>query len=179
MFLVACTAVSAQSYRSSYSRNGDSVYYDGRAIPQADAASFQTLGHGYAKDRYNVYLDGKVLEYIDPVGFCVRQNSSSRPGGNNDRGDCNGDCRHCDKDSCQGGKSLYYKSQWDVYYDGRKIEDASAKSFVELGQGYAKDSFNVFYKGRKLEGAIPSKFVVDHDGYAHDTFSTYRYGKKI
>jgi len=184
LMLTAVMAASAQSYRSSYSRNGDSVYYDGRAIPQADAASFQILGHGYAKDRHNVYLDGKVLEYVDPVGFCVRQNAARRPddgcrpngntgGKGPEAGSPGGDPHHGEH------KSLYYKSQWDVYYDGKKIPDASPKSFEELGQGYAKDSFNVYYKGKKVEGAIPSKFKIDHDGYAHDSFSTYRYGKKI
>jgi len=175
---ICAITLSAQSYRSSYSTNGDSVYYDGRPIHGADAYSFQILGHGYAKDCHYVYLDGRVLEYVDPNGFRVMDRGfgemEREPDGRGRQQDMRPEGRGDGR-----GEGGYYKSKWEVFYNGRKIEDASAQSFVELGQGYAKDSFNVYYKGRKIEGAMPSSFVIDRDGYAHDTFETYYFGKKI
>ena len=46
-------------------------------------------------------------------------------------------------------------------------------------EGYTKDSFRVFYKGKKIDGATASSFVVLDNGYAKDNFSTYYKGNKI
>ena len=45
----------------------------------------------------------------------------------------------------------YAKDRWTVYYDGMKVEEASAGSFNCLKDGYAEDNWNTFYKGRKLD----------------------------
>lgn len=181
-------ALSAQNYRSAYSMNGSSVYYDGIPIQEANAKSFQILGYGYAKDANFVYLDGRVLEFVDPYGFRVIDNSHQREPqpGDFDHGhgsphdpSLEHSPNHGHNHKNHREKSGYFKSNWDVFYDGGQIEGAHAQSFVELEYGYAKDSFNVYYKGRKVDGAMPSKFVIDRDGYAHDTFGTYYRGEKI
>ncbi len=174
LLALAALGAQAQSYRSSYSTNGDSVYYDGRPINGADAYTFQILGHGYAKDCHYVYLDGRVLEYADPSGFRVMDRGYTpmplpRP-------EVRSGAR---RPSPRKETDSYYKTKWDVYYNGCKVVDAVAQSFVDLGFGYGKDKFNVFYNGVKIDGAMPSSFVIDKDGYAHDTFETYYYGQKL
>lgn len=47
----------------------------------------------------------------------------------------------------------YSKDNFDVYFRGRKIEDASASSFKYLGGGYGKDNWKVIYQGRVVEDA--------------------------
>lgn len=76
-------------------------------------------------------------------------------------------------------KGAYFKDTFNVYYNGVKMTDASASSFVDLGHGYAKDDFCVYFHGQKLEDAMPSSFKVMNDGYACDAFNTYYHGKKI
>lgn len=73
----------------------------------------------------------------------------------------------------------YAKDAWSVYYRGAKIKGASESSFKVLGDGYAKDTWNVYYRGAKIKGASESSFEVLGDGYAKDTWSTYYMGRKI
>lgn len=72
----------------------------------------------------------------------------------------------------------YAKDTWNVYYQGRKVDGASASSFVDLGAGYGKDTWSVYYQGRKID-ASSSSFVPLDDGYAKDTWCVYYQGRKI
>ena len=65
-----------------------------------------------------------------------------------------------------------------VLYNGRKISDR-ASSFKDLGWGYGKDTFEVYYMGRKINDARSSSFKVLKDGYAEDAFDTYYRGKVV
>ena len=65
-----------------------------------------------------------------------------------------------------------------VLYNGRKISDR-ASSFKDLGWGYGKDAFEVYYMGRKINDARSSSFKVLKDGYAEDAFDTYYRGKVV
>lgn len=194
--LIACSlyAQSHGTYEVDQFRN--EVYYEGRLLQDADYLSFVDLGFGYGKDRNHVYLFGKILEYVDPSTFRVdRQfaiNGNARP----------------DAPGHHGGSSGYYKTNFDVFYNGSKIQGAHtfsfeilsdgyakdsfnvywngtvvqkavSSSFVSLGWGYAKDAFNVFWCGVKIEGVFPSSFKVTRDGYAEDAFNTYYNGRKI
>ena len=47
----------------------------------------------------------------------------------------------------------YYVGNNNVYFDGRKIEGASASSFSILRDGYAKDIWTVYYCGVKIDEA--------------------------
>ncbi len=73
----------------------------------------------------------------------------------------------------------YSKDTWSAYYNGKKIDGASASSFNSIGDGYAKDTWNAYYDGRKINGASASSFKSIGNGYAKDTWNTYRYGQKI
>ena len=126
--LLGCTvSVYAQSYEVDRGR----VFFERKPIPYADARTFVDLGCGYAKDCENVYLDGRVLEYVDPATFRLKSHSKSH---------YREPMEHRDYDRRHEG---YYKSDFNVYYDGKKI-DATAATFKEIGEGYAKDSFSVF-----------------------------------
>ena len=160
--LLGCTvSVYAQSYEVDRGR----VFFERKPIPYADARTFVDLGCGYAKDCENVYLDGRVLEYVDPATFRLKSHSKShyrKP------------MEHRDYDRRHEG---YYKSDFNVYYDGKKI-DATAATFKEIGEGYAKDSFSVFYHGRKIDASAGS-FKLLEGGYAKDAFTVFYFGKKV
>ena len=72
----------------------------------------------------------------------------------------------------------YAKDSFSVFYHGRKI-DASAGSFKLLDGGYAKDAFTVFYFGKKVDGASAGTFKYTGDGYAKDAFNDYYRGRKL
>ena len=160
--LIGCTtSVFAQSYEVDRGR----VYFERKPIPYADARTFVDLGCGYAKDCENVYLDGRVLEYVDPATFRLKSHSKSH---------YREPMEHRDYDRRHEG---YYKSDFNVYYDGKKI-DATAATFKEIGEGYAKDSFSVFYHGRKIDASAGS-FKLLEGGYAKDAFTVFYFGKKV
>jgi hypothetical protein len=73
----------------------------------------------------------------------------------------------------------YYKDQWNVYYQGQKVPQATAMTFEDLGHGYGKDMFDVFYKGKRIMGANPPTFVVDNEYDSHDVFNRYWKGKIV
>lgn len=168
MFLLfAPMPLAAQEYSSDYLMRDGQVFYDYVPMETADFRTFRVLGKGYAKDRYHVYLDGKILAYVDPFTFRLLGDRHA-PGyeeaetyGRNRVGDG------------------YFKSNFDVFYNGRKLEGASAGTFREIGAGYAKDSFRVYYCGQPLEGASPGTFREIGGGYAKDSFLVYYCGRKL
>ena len=85
-----------------------------------------------------------------------------------------------------------------VFYGDQIIMHADAKSFVDLGSGYAKDRMNVYMDGRVLENVDPSTFRLkersswryhghgerndpapEHRGYYKTQFNVYYGDKKI
>lgn len=67
----------------------------------------------------------------------------------------------------------YYKDTFTVYYNGKKVEEANASSFVELRYGYAKDTFNAYYRGQKINDARGHSFEALAPNYAKDTWNVY------
>lgn len=165
LFMPFSLVVNAQNYKSNYSIESNGVYYNGGLIDEADASTFIILGHGYAKDRNNVYMEGRILKYVDPFSFRLVERYD----------DYNGSDRQYN--GHRGGG--YFKSNFDVFYDGRKIEDASASTFRELEDGYAKDAFNVYYRGRKVDDASANSFKKVGGGYFKDAFNFYFRGRKV
>ena len=43
----------------------------------------------------------------------------------------------------------YSKDNWTVYYEGRKVKGASAKTFKDLGEGYGKDEWKILNPSSK------------------------------
>ena len=57
--------------------------------------------------------------------------------------------------------SSYYKDTFNVYYNNKKVEEATAMTFEDLGNCYGKDAFDVFYKGQLIPDANANTFMVD------------------
>jgi hypothetical protein len=162
----------AQRGMSDYQIKGDKVFYNGRAIA-ADVRTFRILGHGYAKDRMNVYLDGMVLRYVDPSTFRLHVSTPEPRGlGSVSRGRGVPEPNHY-------FAPKYVVSRYDVMFDGRKVQGASANTFKDLHDGYAMDAFTVYYFGEKLNGAVSSSFRNLGAGYALDAFGVYYRGEKM
>jgi hypothetical protein len=76
--------------------------------------------------------------------------------------------------------AIYEKDTFNVYYNKKKVEQATAKTFEDLGHCYGKDVFDVFYKGELIPNADATTFSVDVNGkYAYDSSNTYYMGKKV
>lgn len=174
-FLIAAALLLQMSFVSSYAQefpdysvSGNRVYYGDERMDFADARTFTALGFGYAKDRDNVYYEGLILDHVDPYSFRLKDSYPDRPG--NDR-----------PGNRPGPGSIgYYKTDFNVYFAGRKLEEVMASTFTDLGGGYGKDSFNVYFEGRKLEGnPFAANFVNLGGGYGKDTFDAFYCGVKI
>ncbi|CAF3659341.1 unnamed protein product [Rotaria sp. Silwood1] len=76
---------------------------------------------------------------------------------------------------------IYMKDNWNVYFNNRKVADASVRSFQDLGFGYGKDDWNVFYLGNKMPDAKPRSFEIlqPYTGYTKDTWNVYYFGKIV
>ncbi|MFR6383887.1 MAG: DKNYY domain-containing protein [Odoribacter splanchnicus] len=72
----------------------------------------------------------------------------------------------------------YAKDDWQVFYRGRKIENASSSSFENLGGGYGKDSWTVFYR-EPLPNASASSFENLGRGYGKDAWKVFYNGKAV
>lgn len=76
--------------------------------------------------------------------------------------------------------SSYTKDTFNVYYNNKRVDQATAMTFENLGNSYGKDIFDVFYKGVIIPNADALTFMVDSDGlHAYDTLNTYYMGKKV
>jgi len=109
--------------------------------------------------------------------LCMILLCSSNVWANNDKGGKekdiieNVDCKE---------ENNYAKDNYDVYYNGIKVEKAIAGSFQDLGDGYATDKYNAYYKGNIITGARGGNdFKYLGKGYAKDSYTVYYRGKVI
>lgn len=174
--VMSACAYAQDGRNGGYERRGGVVTYYGKALAGADASSFRDLGFGYAKDKNHVWMDGRILEYVDPTTFGVNRRYAI----------ADGERLHGDGHRPEGvpqdtykHRTSYFKTTFEVFYDGKKIAGAAASSFKELGKGYAKDAFSVYYRGSKIAGAVASSFKVLDEGYTKDAFNVYYLGNKI
>lgn len=73
----------------------------------------------------------------------------------------------------------YYVGQIYVYFEGEKIEGASASTFTILSDGYAKDAWHVYFEGSKMSNVFSNSFRVLDNGYARDDWSLFLDGHKV
>ncbi len=71
-----------------------------------------------------------------------------------------------EKITCDINKIIFINN--DVYYNGEKIPNAEANSFVEIGKNWFKDDKGVFYGGYKLYEADSDTFELFSNGYTSD-----------
>lgn len=90
-----------------------------------------------------------------------------------------GCCREKPSHHFAGAKERYNKCRDCVYYHDNRIKGAHAKSFKDLGYGYARDKFGVYYKGVRMKGVSVNSFRVLKSGYARDNFDAYYKGRRI
>ena len=90
--------------------------------------------------------------------------------------------------SLSGFAQAYKIDRNKVFFDREPIPHADARSFVDLGHGYAKDRNNVYHHGRILEFVDPATFRLKgrdnshfhEEGDWHKTkFNVYYGDKKI
>ena len=187
--VIAVIITSSTGYaqeRLAYQIRNGKVYYENTELRSSDPYSFTELGYGYAKDRYHVYMNGEILPYVNPSTFSVSSDysperwdySHREPG---QRPDSPHNYPYKDRGHHYGNRvhSGYSVINNGVFFEGKSVSDATASSFVDLGQGYAKDAFEVYYMGNKIEGATSKSFTVLKDGYAKDAFSAYYFGRKL
>lgn len=203
--------VTQRDYDEIYTTDGNHVYYRGEVLNDVDVNTFVFLGHGYAKDNRHVFYNGRIMKNVNPNTFRLYKNRNMDYGDNCTHGN-SGQYQRSDSYDCEQNTDNvswgYSKNSFDVFFRGKKIEDASANSFQVLSDGYAKDSFsayylgnkienstggsfealswgyskdsfNVYYHGCKIDGAMSGSFNVQQDGYAKDDFNVYYWGKKI
>lgn len=171
-----------------YGLDRNNVFFNGQLVVGVDRRSFTYLGYGYAKDRYRVFYKGKILPGADPRTFKVvgdeEYDDVWQPQTGRQPYDRGGYTDRFDRlpDQLLPGNSLgqgYSQTPDDVFFNGRKIEDAMKSTFQVLKDGYARDAFNVYYMGTRISDAMQSTFRVMIDGYAKDAFNVYFWGRKI
>ena len=74
--------------------------------------------------------------------------------------------------------AVYYKAETEQV-DGKKVDDADFKTFVELNKIYGKDSKNVFYEDGKLENADFKTFQIIGEVNGKDKKYIYNYDEKM
>lgn len=164
------------------------VYYEGKIVQHADAASFVYLGYGYAKDRRFVYYKGVVLQHADVRTFKVVGDMPDTRYDDyypNRRPSVHPRYEYPDgwlPDEALPGKSLgygYSKTDFEVFYYGTKMNDVFNPSFEVLIDGYAKDGFAVYFEGKKIPDCSSSSFKCLGNGVGADDFYKYYWGKRI
>lgn len=142
-----------------YSKDDVAVFYGGKKLAGADAATFKVLDNGYAKDQQAVYFEAKKLAGADAASFELFT------------GDENLEEFHFAKDKTA------------VYIDDKIIVGAEVSSFKRLSLGYGSDGKRVYYKAFVVKDASPSSFKTYPHGYgdedAEDANNKYFEGKKV
>ena len=81
----------------------------------------------------------------------------------------------------ENGNRYYSEDKNNIYYEGRKIENADVETFEIIKSYYAKDKNNVYCRIETIEGADSDTFeIVDIDkGLTRDKNNKYSYCKKV
>ncbi|MFZ6656647.1 DKNYY domain-containing protein [Undibacterium sp. TJN19] len=136
---------------SGYFVKEDKVYYYGKTIGGAQAASFKVIGkqyQQYATDEKHVYFNGKLIDVADPASFTGISHPKSQP-----------------EDE---GNPLFWKDKTHVYIEGHTLSGARPAEFRHLGGRYGSDSQQVYYGWQALEGADPASFQLLNPNMAKD-----------
>lgn len=64
-------------------------------------------------------------------------------------------------------------------HDGHRNHDAYVMSERHRKPPYLVSNGNVFFEGHKIQGASAMGFELLRDGYAEDAWNTYYWGRKI
>lgn len=165
--------------KCSYISDGQSVYFEGRKIKNADARTFKLIGYGhpfgtslyadqpkYAKDKNRVFFGDKTISGVNSYYF----------------------------DTIGGGNFhlSFSKDRKNVFFEDKIIGGADYMSFEYIKSDtknsacvqslYVKDSKNIYYKNQIVKNADLDTFEIipaKNGNYAKDAKSFYVNGKII
>jgi ankyrin repeat protein len=115
-----------------YATDGKDVWFKGKAVPDIDSHTFQTLKEGggfYAKDKNHIFAYGKKLEDSKSEDY-------------------------------QFLGDFFLQSNGNMYYEFKKIAGADIASWQVIKWPYSKDKNNVYREEKVLEGEDPKTFTI-------------------
>jgi hypothetical protein len=172
---------SFKAFDTTYAKDKSNAYFDGRAIPGADAATFDVLDRGgFAKDRNHIYqLDRPISD--DPVHFQLLDGGLSKDGAAvywTDGDVLSNDPSHFAIVS-NNDHYLFTKDSRTVHVNGNTIPNADPATFRVLQGAYAQDARNIYYFTDPIAGVDPAAFRPLDGPYATDAHRVYWMGKVI
>jgi predicted DNA-binding antitoxin AbrB/MazE fold protein len=186
--LSACSNSSSYNY---YFTENDYVCF-GHDKTSIDPESYTILGSSYAKDHNNVYHDGKLVPGANPNTFEVIEKCQANenlvgkilPADNYAQDEENiywsGEMITADHDSFSVINCSYGKDKDFIYTWGRKRTDLDSQTFQLLDQGFSKDQYRVYYSGKEIIDADVDTFeVLGGTYYAKDKNNVYQWQEKV
>lgn len=174
-------AASFQALDRTFAKDRSTVYVDGRALPEADPASFVLLDRpDFARDRDHVYQRDRVLS-DDPVHFELLGGNLAKDGEAvywSDGSVLSDDPAHFGIVS-DTDHYLFTKDSRTVHVNGIPIGDADPATFGVLARGYARDDGGIFYFTDRIPDADAASFEVLQGSFARDARHAYWMGKAI
>lgn len=151
-----------------YGHDKNTIYYFDKPISGTDPASFVFMGYEYIRDRNAIYYQGIPIEGSDPntasyIGAYVKDKTGIYNNGKR--------ILTVDMETAQYLGYLYFNDKENVYYDGKILPNADARTFKVLAEKpetvdtyystvYAKDIESVYYGTSVVQGADPATFAV-------------------
>lgn len=168
-------------FDQTYARDKSTVYVDGRALPGADARTFDLLDRpGFAKDANHVYQRDRRLS-DDPTHFELLDGELSKDSAAvywSDGAVLSDDPAHfaiiTNVDSY-----LFTKDATTVHANGNPIDGADPATFEVLQGAYARDDKRVYYFAEQIADADLASFRALDGPYAADATRVYWMGEPI
>ncbi len=128
------------------------VYYEGKAIRNADVKSFKILKDDrYSTDKTSVYYYGGRITDARPESF--------RP--------------LTEMQTDNVNTAVFWRDENGIYYNGKRIKNCDANSFELINNLYARDNRHVYFTDRVLDGAEPASFHLLSEGIGTDGKAIY------
>lgn len=106
----------SDGYGHSYGRDAQSIYIDGKPIPDADIHTWEDLLRcSYSKDARYVFFETEIVQGADPATFIIQEN-------------------------CLGTDHLH------VFWTTRMVEEVDPLGFEYISDEYFRNKNNVYYK---------------------------------
>ena len=158
-----------------YAADKEHVYWFGVVIPQADPETFRILSAPYAVDNTRAFagivpFEVQALEQFE----VIRVGGFNLPVVNRSKG-------MVVKDPKEAYVSGWCRDGTAYYWGWSELEDADYESFQILNALHGKDSKSVYFRGRPIQGADAKSFNVVGPGdiRGQDKNFEYRLGVRI
>lgn len=176
---------------SSYAKDAKQVFYQGKLIPGAEAATFQWVSSDYAKDQRRVYAQGSAIAGADPGSFKMLWKDDvwqdkrdwyvkGQPVHIRDMASLKLVVNLSQVNYRDGNLWAYDKYN---YYAGRSssiegipIAHPATFQVMKNDSNYAKDQKYVYYLNDRVDGADPRTFQALGHRYGKDAKRAYYEG---